>query len=534
MLDDHSRAVAGYTVFLGDPTAEQTALALHQAAGRKVNPAWPVMGLPDVLYSDHGSDFTSSRLERVCLDTHIRLIHARVGVPQGRGKIERFFGTVTTELLPHLPGHIPHGTRGQPVTPPALTLAQLDGILERFVIEDYHARPHSETGQPPVERWLGDGWIPRAPAHPEDLDLLLLTATTGRIVQRDGIRFASTRYVSPVLAAYVGETAPPGASSSSSSCASAAAWPTPCPPTSDTSPHPPTCSSRPPAPRPPRRPRQHRYTGCSRVPPTDRAAERSLLGKNDDGRRFLTAAIGELSGHPPAEPAAAAPFLVTREHRRFTEFADAVRQHRYIGLCWGPPGVGKTLSARRYAGLQDWEQWQRDLDATAAATSPDRSRTGSCRPAPRSGRRPSPPAHARSLRRCPAPASTSSTRSTTTSTARSTRTCTTLPAPPASPSCSSSTRPTGVAIYVHRGSGPTPGRLWGPDMTPSEPRSRGTWPCCRNSSELSETRGADLDFLAASVRCAVVARYAPLPPVLRVSSRLTWRDCDRGQARPRS
>ncbi len=73
------------------------------------------------------------------------------------------------------------------------------------------------------------------------------------------------------------------------------------------------------------------------MPPTDRAAERSLLGKNDDGRRFLTAGIGELSGHPPAEPAAATPFLVTREHRRFTEFADAVRQHRYIGLGWGPP-----------------------------------------------------------------------------------------------------------------------------------------------------------------------------------------------------
>ncbi len=116
------------------------------------------------------------------------------------------FGTVTTELLPHLPGHIPHGTRGQPATPAALTLEQLDGILERFVVDEYHARPHSETGQPPVQRWLGDGWLPRLPAHPEDLDLLLLTAATGRKVQRDGIRFASTRYVSPVLAAYVGET----------------------------------------------------------------------------------------------------------------------------------------------------------------------------------------------------------------------------------------------------------------------------------------------------------------------------------------
>ena len=42
-------------------------------------------------------------------------------------------------------------------------------------------------------------------------------------------------------------------------------------------------------------------------------------------------------------------FLVTKEYRKFEEFCNACFREKYIGICYGAPGVGKTLSARHYS-----------------------------------------------------------------------------------------------------------------------------------------------------------------------------------------
>lgn len=200
VIDDYSRAICGYMVFTGVPSAMNTALALRQAIWRKTDPAWAMCGLPDVLHIDHGSDFTSHHLEYTAIALKIRLIFSTIGRPQGRGKIERFFGTLNTELLSALPGYLAPGVR----TPtPSLDLAALDQAIAGFITA-YNERIHREVGTSPKAAWVADGWLPRMPETLEELDGLLLTVPKHRIVQRDGIHFQGQRYLSPTLAPFVG------------------------------------------------------------------------------------------------------------------------------------------------------------------------------------------------------------------------------------------------------------------------------------------------------------------------------------------
>ncbi|MEW4403859.1 transposase family protein [Enterococcus sp. AN402] len=54
ILDDYSRCIAGDNLSFDAPSAIQTSLTLHQAIWTKRDTEWPICGIPETFYTDHG------------------------------------------------------------------------------------------------------------------------------------------------------------------------------------------------------------------------------------------------------------------------------------------------------------------------------------------------------------------------------------------------------------------------------------------------------------------------------------------------
>lgn len=83
--DDKSRVVAGYRFSWSAPSAIQTALTdAGRRSGAKKTGEGPVCGIPEVFYTDHGTDFTS---------VHFSVMEPGVGEGEG-GSAERIERTL--------------------------------------------------------------------------------------------------------------------------------------------------------------------------------------------------------------------------------------------------------------------------------------------------------------------------------------------------------------------------------------------------------------------------------------------------------
>ncbi len=212
VLDDYSRAIAGYRLSWSGASALQTALTLRGAIRSKGDARWSVQGIPESLYTDHGSDFTSKALSALAAELQMELIFSRKGRPQGRGKIERFFRTVEQEFLCDLPGYAPKGDWRQrresdEQSRPAarLSMEELEALFRKWLLDGYHVRIQEGIGEAPLDRWKAGKVVPVMPKSLEELDVLLLTFPARRRVQQDGISFQGQKYFDLALAEYVGE-----------------------------------------------------------------------------------------------------------------------------------------------------------------------------------------------------------------------------------------------------------------------------------------------------------------------------------------
>lgn len=99
-------------------------------------------GIIGRLYCDNGSTFVSSQTMRILETLKIYLIHSKPYVPQGRGKIERFFRTVRQSFLNLLDER------------EIESLEQLNMLFTTWLETEYHREIHSSLGVTPLDAWL--------------------------------------------------------------------------------------------------------------------------------------------------------------------------------------------------------------------------------------------------------------------------------------------------------------------------------------------------------------------------------------------
>ena len=183
-LDDATRVVP-YCAFALSENTQAFLPVFKQALLRR--------GIPQRLLVDNGANYRSQQLALVCARLGVALIHARPYQPQSKGKQERFFRTVRSQLLASLS---------------EVDTASLDSLNRRlwaWVEAEYHHHPHRGLdGQTPLDRWAMSERPPRLPGPAIDLDALFLFEAKRRVQRDRTVSLNGTLF--EVDAALVGQT----------------------------------------------------------------------------------------------------------------------------------------------------------------------------------------------------------------------------------------------------------------------------------------------------------------------------------------
>ena len=129
-IDDASRVCCHGEFFLAENT-DTLIKALRSALYKR--------GLPQSLYVDNGSIYTSKEISQICSRIGCLLCHAPVRDGAAKGKVERFFRTVRESFLVR-----------------SLDLSSVQALNKAFaawVEDEYNARVHSSLQMRPIDRF---------------------------------------------------------------------------------------------------------------------------------------------------------------------------------------------------------------------------------------------------------------------------------------------------------------------------------------------------------------------------------------------
>ena len=98
-------------------------------------------GIPDRVYTDCGSIYSSTQFALICADLVMIKIPSPPYSPWMHGKIERWWGVSEDQVWSELS-----------LLPP-MPVARLNSLLQAWVETEYHRRIHSEIKETPLQRW---------------------------------------------------------------------------------------------------------------------------------------------------------------------------------------------------------------------------------------------------------------------------------------------------------------------------------------------------------------------------------------------
>ena len=174
---------------------------------------WVCYGLPNLLIGDNGKEFLSESFRTLAAKFGVNLAFAPAYTPEWKGSIERWFGTIKGSLFKRLSGATRRAAAGKKAGKtgdkkaerkeaegPAYTLAELDALIARWIVDVYHTEKHASLGMSPMQAWNRDivNVFRGIPASVDDL-LCRMGRPSMRKLGRQGILLDNDQYKSAEL-----------------------------------------------------------------------------------------------------------------------------------------------------------------------------------------------------------------------------------------------------------------------------------------------------------------------------------------------